>query len=72
MSSGMLVVIRKAGRVGKYRVGTSQFLCTGVHFFHKCIYRSTDLLCSLQCDIIGRGQHNSIEALLHGKNFSQL
>ena len=72
MSSSMLVVIRKTGRIGKYRVGTAQFLCAGVHLLHKCFYRSSDLFCNLKCDIIGRGQHNSIQALLHGKNFSKL
>ena len=72
MCCGMLVVIRETGRIGEYRIGTSQLLGTVVHFLDKGIHRSADLFCDLESNVIGRGQHQSIKALLHGKYLSEL
>ena len=72
MCCGMLSVIRKTGRIGKYCIGASKFSGTVVHFLDKGIYRSTDLFCNLEGNVIGRGQHQSVKALLHGKYLSEL
>ena len=72
MGGGVLIIVRKTGRIGKYGIGTSKFLGAVIHFLDKSIYRAADLFCNLKGNIIGRSQHDCIEALLHGKNFSKL
>ena len=72
VGGGVLIIVRKTGRIGKYGIGTTKFLGAVIHFLDKSIHRTADLFCNLKGNIIGRSQHDRIEALLHGKNFSEL
>ena len=56
----MLVLIRKAGRIGKDSIGAAKFLCPGIHYLYKSIHRTSHMFSYLQCDIIGRGNHDGI------------
>ena len=67
--SCVLILIRKSGRVGKDSICAAKLLCTGIHCLHEGIYRTADMFCHLQCDIIGRSNHDRIQALCHGKYF---
>ena len=72
MGSYMLILIRKAGRIGKYGIGTAKLLSPGIHCCYKGIYRSAYMFSHLKGNIVGRCYHNGIETLLHGKNLIQL
>ena len=68
----MLILIRKPGRVGEHCVGTAKLGSPGIHHGNKVFNGSADMLCNLKSDIIGRGNHDGVQALFHGKNFVQL
>ena len=56
----VLVVIRKSGGIREYGIGTSKLLRSGIHLLDKAVYRTAYMLCNLQCNIIGRGNHNGM------------
>ena len=72
MGGGVLIIVRKTGRIGKYGIGTSKLLCPGIHLLDKAVYRPAYMLCNLQCNIIGRGNHNGIQALLYSEDLVNL
>ena len=72
MSSGVLVLIRKTGRIGKHCVGASKLGSPLIHHLYKAFHRACKMFGNLQGDVIGRYQHNSVQTLLHGKNFIKI
>ena len=68
----MLIVIWKTGWIGENCVGTAKLLCPGIHLLDKSIYRTAYMLCNLQGNVIGRSNHDSVQALLHSENLVHL
>ena len=67
----VMILVRKTVWIGKMRVRTSQGSRFLIHQFHECIHTAADMLRHGDTDFIGRFEHHTVQALLHGQVFSQ-